>query len=163
MNTRSDNLSDLRVKGPARPPVVLHSEARSDVLPSELIRVKGPALPPVTLRSEPLTPTATVRLSLPLMSGDHGSRMFDTLHALVAKVNETEALFGRAGVWVDGERSGVQGGEIVIVLAPNDVADAVETCKRVADYLFAAARKTAGFTVKVFESEADAPVYELAA
>lgn len=164
MGTRNDDLGDLRVKGPALPPVCLTAEASSEALPSELIRVKGPALSPVTLRSEPLQPTATVHLAVPLAAGDDGTRLFATLHSLVTKVNEVEALFNRAGVWVDGAQSDVRNGEVVIVLAPNDADDAVETCKRVADYLFAASRKVAGATVKVFTADkSEKPVYELAA
>ena len=86
--------------------------------------------------------------------------MFDKLHLLVGKLNEMEALGGRAGVWVDGERSGVQGGEVVIVLVPNDPADALATCKRVANILFNA---SPGVKVKVFVAdESETPVYELA-
>ena len=108
--------------------------------------------------------TASVHLRLPLIGGADGERMFQTLHAVIGKVNEVEALFGRAGVWVDGELSGVQDGAVVVVLAPNDPTDGVETCKRVADYLFAAARKGAGVTVTVFAAEQpETPVYELAA
>lgn len=140
----------IRVKGPALPPVALVSEPSPTAAPSELIRVKGPALPQVTLRSEPLQPTATVHFVVPLAAGDDGTRLFATLHSLVTKVNEMEALFNRAGVWVDGTRSDVRNGEVVLVLAPNDAADAAETCKRVADYLFVASRKVAGATVNVF-------------
>ena len=53
---------------------------------------------------------------------------------------------------------------MVVVLAPNDPSDAIETCKRVADLLFVAARKVGGVAVKVFAAdEPETPVYELAA
>ena len=128
-----------------------------------LIRVGRP-LKRVRLTFKPSARTATVRLTVPLAAGADGERKFQTLRSLVEKVNEVEALFDRAGVWVDGTRSEVRDGEVVIVLAPNDPADALDTCKRVADYLFAASRKTPGITLKVFAAdEPETPVYELAA
>ena len=79
-------------------------------------------------------------------------------------MNEVERLFGRAGVRVDGACSGVQGSEVVLVVVPNDPADEVDTCKRVADYLFAAVRTIPGVTVKVISSANPRnPLYELAA
>lgn len=128
-----------------------------------LIRVARP-LKHVRLTFGPAAPTPTVHLTVPLAAGVDGERKFQTLRSLVEKVNEVEALFDRAGVWVDGTRSDVRDGEVVIVLAPNDPADALDTCKRVADYLFAASRKTPGITLKVFAAdEPETPVYELAA
>ena len=165
MATPSNERSRLiRVQGPALPVVRLASEAASPVPACERIRVHGPALPVVKLMSEPAASTATVHFTVPLAAGVDGERKFQTLRSLVEKVNEVEALFDRAGVWVDGTRSDVRDGEVVIVLAPNDPADALDTCKRVADYLFAASRKTPGITLKVFAAdEPETPVYELAA
>ncbi|HEY1186693.1 MAG TPA: hypothetical protein VGE74_03500 [Gemmata sp.] len=108
-----------------------------------------------------MPPTATAHLHLPLVGGADGERMFQKLNAVIGKVNELESLLDRAGVWVDGTRSGVQNGTVVLVLAP-DPTDAVETCKRVADYLFAASQKGGGITVKVFAADQpETPVYEL--
>ena len=76
-----------------------------------LIRVGGP-LKRVRLTFEPTTPPATIRLTLPLATGADGAKMFRTLGKLIEKVNEVEALFGRAGMWVDGTRSDVFGGEV---------------------------------------------------
>ncbi|MBM3983187.1 MAG: hypothetical protein FJ304_23530 [Planctomycetes bacterium] len=121
-----------------------------------LIRVSRP-LKRVTLT---FAPAASVRLTLPLVGGADGERTFEKLAAIIRIVNEMEALWNRAGVWVDGARSGVQGGEVVIVLVPNDTADALATCKRIAHILFNA---SPGATVKVFAAESEAPVYELAA
>ncbi|MBM3983188.1 MAG: hypothetical protein FJ304_23535 [Planctomycetes bacterium] len=151
----------IRVKGPALPPVTLSSERTHTAPVSELIRVKGPALPPVTLSSDP-TSSAFAVLTLPLVGGNSGEQTFVALNSIILKINEIEALCGRAGVWVNGTRSGVREGRIEIVLAPNDPTDALGTCKRVANYLFAAFN-TAGTTLKVFAAESDAPVYELAA
>lgn|GEM_PF-6656839 len=151
----------IRVQGPALPVVTLRSEANPTAPASELIRVQGPALPSVTLRSDP-PPVVTV-LELPLTSGEKGEQTFAVLNSIIQKVNEIEALFGRAGVWVDGTRSGVCEEKIEIALAPNDPTDAIETCKRLADYLFAAVRNTSGVTVKVFtKDQPDTPVYKLA-
>lgn len=121
-----------------------------------LIRVSGP-LKRIRLTFQPV---ASVRLTFPLPVAGDGARVFDKLNAIIGKLNEIEALDGRAGVWVDGARSGVQGGEVVIVLVPNDPADALATCKRIAHILFNA---SPGATVKVFAAESEAPVYELAA
>ena len=150
----------IRVQGPALPVIRLSSEANSTTPVSKLIRVPGSVAKMIPATA---TPAATVRLTLPLAAGVDGERKFQTLRSLVEKVNEVEALFDRAGVWVDGTRSDVRDGEVVIVLAPNDPADALDTCKRVADYLFAASRKTPGITLKVFAAdEPETPVYELA-
>jgi hypothetical protein len=156
----------VRLGRPAVPVVKLTAEHEPDAPPAstgEWARLSRPALSVVELMAEPIPPVATVRLALPLAAGDDGNRMFQTLRSLIEKVNEMEALFNRAGVWVDGTRSDVQGGEVVIVLAPNDPVDALETCKRVADYLFAASRKTRGIVVTVFAADQpETPVYELA-
>lgn len=125
-----------------------------------LIRVHGPALPVVRLTADPV-PMPAVRLTLPLAPGADGEERRRALHALVKKLNEMEAIGGRPGVWVDGTLSRVGDGEVVIVLAPYDLTDAVETCKRIANILFHA---SPGVTVKVFAAgEPDTPVYELAA
>lgn len=121
-----------------------------------LIRVSRP-LKRITLT---FRPAATLRLTLPLPAAGDGARVFDKLNSIIRVVNEMETIWDRAGVWVDGERSGVQNGEVVIVLAPNDPTDALATCKRIAHILFNA---SPGATVKVFAAESDAPVYELAA
>ncbi|MBP3958549.1 hypothetical protein J8F10_25145 [Gemmata sp. G18] len=127
-----------------------------------LIRVGHP-LKRGTLSFEPVPQVVTI-LELPLIGGEKGEHALAVLHSIVQKVNEIEALRGRAGVWVDGVRSGVREGKVEIVLAPNDPTHAVETCKRVADYLFAAARQTPGVVVKVFAADQpETPVYELAA
>jgi hypothetical protein len=108
-------------------------------------------------------PSAVAVLELSLVGREQGERTFTTLNSIIQKVNESEALSGHAGVWVDGVRSGVRDGKIEIVLAPNDPTDAVGTCKRFADYLFAALRQP-GLTVKVYAAdEPETPVYELAA
>ncbi len=156
----------VRLSRPAMPVVGLTAEQDADsptASTGEWVRLARPALPVVKLMAEPAAPTATVHLTLPLATGDDGERIFKTLHALIEKVNEMEALFDRAGVWVDGTRSDVRDGEVVIVLAPNDPTDAIDTCKRVADYLFAASRKAPGITLKVFVADKpEAPVYKLA-
>lgn len=165
MTTRRDESRGplVRVQGPALPVVKLVSESDPLTPTGELIRVSGPALPLVTLMSEPPVPPATVRLALPFTKERDGNHLFQMLHSVIEKANEMEAFNSRAGVRVDGARSGVRGGEVVLVVAPNDPDDAIETCKRVADYLFAAARATRGVTVQVFATDApDAPVYELA-
>jgi hypothetical protein len=154
----------IRVKGPALPPVTLRSGTTFPTSASELIRVSGPALPVVRLRSERVEPVATVVLRVPLAPGADVEGTFKRLRSLVAKVNEVEVLLDRAGVWVDGNRSGVQNGEVVIVLAPNDETDALDTCKRVSRILFDALNNAAGVTVRVFAAnEPETPVYELAA
>lgn len=90
--------------------------------------------------------------------------MFETLGAVVGKMNELEALVGRAGVSVDGGRSGVRGGEVVVVLTPNDPAGAVESCKRAADQLCAHLRSFARATLRVVADDApETPVYEVTA
>jgi hypothetical protein len=105
--------------------------------------------------------SAVAVLELPLLGGENGERTFSTLNSIIQKVNEIEALGGRAGVWVDGVRSGVREGKIEIVLAPNDPTDALETCKRVAKILFSA---SPGLTVRVFAADQPGtPIYELAA
>jgi hypothetical protein len=153
----------IRVQGPAMPVIRLASEVDPRAPVAELIRVQGSPIPLIRLTDRPV-PTATVRLTLPLQTGADGEAMFQTFRTAVEKVNEVEALFGRSGVWMDGTLSHVKDGEVVIVLAPNDSSDARETCKRVADYLFAAARSAGGVRVKVFEADRpDTPVYELAA
>ena len=96
MPAPNDDLIRLRVKGPALP-VVQFSSAEG-ALPSELIRVKGPVLPVVKLTSELRAPTATLRLTFSLAKGADGEKKFQTLHSLIEKVNEVEALFGRAGM-----------------------------------------------------------------
>lgn len=127
------------------------------VVSGPLIHVRRPAIRG-TLTFEPVDPAA-VELNLPV-AADDGPRALDTLRTLVGKVNEIEALFGRAGVRVDDGRSGLREGAAVVVLAPHDPADAVATCKRVADQLFAAVRLVPGVTVRVLA--ADQPVYVLA-
>ena len=89
--------------------------------------------------------------------------MFETLCSLIAKINEIEAIYSRAGVWVDGTRSGVRERLIEIVLAPNDPTDAIATCTRMAKILFESLDHSKGVTIRVFASDKpDTPVYELA-
>jgi hypothetical protein len=159
---RNDRDKLIRVPGPALPVVRLASEVDPSTPVSERIRVQGPALPVVKLVSEPVAPIATVQLTLPQATGTEGERRVWTLRSLIAKVNEMEALFDRAGVCVSKADSGA--GEVVIVLTPNDPADALETCMRVAKLLFEAARKTGGVSLKVFQADkSETPVCELAA
>ncbi len=151
----------IRVQGPALPVVRLISESDPTASVSELIRVQGPALPVVRLMAEPVEP-ATLEATHPAGT-PQGEREFGTLSAFVGKMNEAEQLYNRPGVRIDAERSGVRDGKVVIVLAPNDPTDAIETCKRVADYLFAAIRTIPGATVRVMvEGQPDKPVYEMA-
>jgi hypothetical protein len=106
---------------------------------------------------------AYLELALPLLPGVDGEQMFGKLNFLVGKLNEMEALFDRPGMGMDGERSGVRDRKIVIVLTPNDLADGLETCKRIADQLFAALRPVIGVTVTViFADQPEKPVYQLA-
>jgi uncharacterized protein with GYD domain len=161
-NNERDKL--IRVQGPALPVVRLASEADSSTPVSELIRVQGPALQVVKLMSEPVTPIATVQLTLPRVAGAEGERRVQTLRSLIEKVNEMEALFDRTGVCVSKTALSVGEGEVVIVLTPNDPTDALETCMRVAKLLFEAARKTGGVALRVFKAdEPETPVCELAA
>ena len=126
---------------------------------SELVRVSGPALPVVILMSAP-APVATVHLRRPLADGDDAEAIRRRMYSLTGHVNAMEAEEQRAGLSLDEARSGIRAGEVVLVLVPNDPADALATCKRVANILFNAAR---GVTVKVFAADQpNAPVYELA-
>lgn len=162
MNTSTpSNDKFVRLSRPAIPLVKLTAEHdASPVSTGEWECLSRPSVPLVRLRAEPIVPAATVRLALPLSAAGSGAQVFGRLHALIGKLNEIEDLGGRAGVWVDGVRSGVRDGEVVIVLAPNDPADAVETCKRIAHLLFNA---SPGVTVKVFVADApETPVCELA-
>jgi len=119
---------------------------------------------PVVRGTLTFEPVVTTEVELPLPGGADGGPMFETIHAVLGKLNEIEAQLGRPGVCVDGERSGVRDGKVVLVVTPNDPAGAVETCKRIADFLFAAVRTVPGVTVKVFSAESpDKPIYELAA
>jgi hypothetical protein len=159
---KNDDNRLIRVQGPALPVVKLSSESEPTAPVSELIRVHGPALPVVTLMAEPATPVTSVNLRLPL-GASNGERMLEKMHSLIARVNEIESILDRPGVWVDGARSGVQDGNVVMVLVPHDQTNAVETCKRLADQLFAAVRTFAGVTIKVMSAEnPEKPVYELA-
>ena len=122
----------------------------------------GRPLKRVGLHSEQAA-LAYVELALQLVGGADGPRMFEKLNSLVVKVNEMESLFDRAGVWLDGSQSGVRDGKVVIVLTPNDPADAIETCKRVADQLFATTRPLAGMIVTVRTADQlEKPLYQLA-
>lgn len=158
MPTPNDDLIRSRVKGPALPTVKLTSSP--DALPSQPLRVKGPPLPTVVLRGEPCA-AASVHLRRPLADGTDAEAVKERMLALAGKVNEMEVIEGRAGIRFDEARSGVRAGEVVIVLAPNDPADAIETCKRVAKILFNA---SPGVVVKVFAAdEPETPKYALPA
>ena len=124
-----------------------------------LIRV-GEPLKRVTLHFESPSPMIA-EVEMPLPAGEDGESVLGELRSLAGKLNETESLSGRPGVWVDGARSGVRDGKIVLILLPNDPADAIETCKRAADFLFAGVRTVAGATVRVFSADdPKTPVYE---
>jgi hypothetical protein len=127
-----------------------------------LIHVANP-VKHIEMTFEPVPPVVTV-VELPLLGEDKGEQTFASLNSIIQKVNEIEAIRGRAGMWVDGTQSGVREGKVEIVLAPNDPTDALNTCKRVARILFELLNSAAGITVKVFAADRpDAPVYELAA
>jgi hypothetical protein len=117
-----------------------------------LIRVSRP-LKRITLTFQPVT-TLEAEHTAPAAA--------DTLGAFVAKLNEADALYNRPGVRIDEARSGVRDGKVVLVATPNDPRDGVATCKRVADFLFAAIRDLPGAAVKVFVADKpDEPLYEL--
>lgn len=102
MATRNGECDRLiRVQGPALPVIRLASETNSTTPVSKLIRVPGLV---AKMIPAPATPAATVHLTLPLVTGADGEKVFQTLRALIEKVNEVEALFDRRGVWVDGTR-----------------------------------------------------------
>jgi hypothetical protein len=128
----------------------------------------GPLIPvsrPMKSVGHPFEPVATpyIELGLPLSHGVDADQIYRKLNSLVRKVNEMELLFDRAGVWVDGLRSGVREGMVVIVLTPNDPADPLETCKRIADQLFATTRPVAGVLVTVRAvDQSEMPLYPLA-
>jgi len=95
-----------------------------------------------------------------LANGSDAEVIKDRMYSLAAKINEMEVLEGRPGLRIDETSSGAQEGEVVLVLVPNDSANAIETCKRIANILFNA---SPGVTVKVFVADQpDTPVYELA-
>jgi hypothetical protein len=105
-------------------------------------------------------PVAIMHLRRLLTNGADADTLTHRLYSLAAKVNEMEVIEGRLGVRIDEASSGAQAGEVVLVLVPNDPADALETCKRIANILFNA---SPGVTVKVFVADQpDTPVYELA-
>jgi hypothetical protein len=103
----------------------------------------------ITLHFEPMVPVSDVsaEVEAPFGVNEDGERLLGTLNALVEKVNECEALFGRPGLRVNGERSGLRDGRVLVVVGPNDPTGAVETCKRIADQLFAALRTVPGITI----------------
>jgi hypothetical protein len=149
----------IRVRGPALPVAALVSEPDLAEPVSELSRVRGPAVRVVALMSEPVEP-AILEAAHPAAGGKNE---VGRLSSFIEKLNEADSIFNRPGVRIDESRSGVRDGRVVLVLTPNDPADAVETCKRVADYLFAAIRTIPGATVRVFVADQpDKPVYELA-
>lgn len=106
-----------------------------------LVRVGGP-LKRLRLTFRPAPPVVTV-LELPLVGSGRGEQTFAVLRAIIEKVNEIEALHGRAGVWVDAERSGVREEKVEIVLASNNPSDAIEARKCVATILGEAIRNKA--------------------
>ena len=57
----------------------------------------GPPLKRLDVDFEPVA-SASVEVSLPLVGGADGNRLFEKLKALVDKLNEMESLFDRAGV-----------------------------------------------------------------
>ena len=122
-----------------------------------LIRVRHPvAAQPVRAEVE-----------APLAPAEDGGPLLGTLRGLVGKVSECEQLLGRPALAVNGDHSGVAGGKAVVSVSPSgptDPAGAVETCKRVADALFALVRTIPGATVRVVSADQpDRPIYEPAA
>lgn len=152
----------IRVRGPALPVVALASEPNLTEPVGELIRAQGPALPVVVLPSEPVE-SAVLEAAVPPFANGEAERAYGSLSAMIGRLNDFRSLANQPGLSVDEARSGVRDGRVVLVLTPNDPTDAVETCKRVADYLFAAIRTIPGATVRVFAADRpDTPVYELA-
>lgn len=169
MSTTNDDLLALRVKGTTVPPVVLSSPP--DARGVAELRVKAPTAVPVreaqlTHVRKPLSNlTATfgpfVRLFVPVANEPEAKAKFELLKSLVARINEMEALHGRAGVELADTVPNVENGELVASFVPNDPANGVERCKRIAHYLWAAQD---GAAVRVYEAEKpESPVFEIAA
>lgn len=128
-----------------------------------------------TLRLEPVVPPVgpgaaqpvRAEVEAPLAPAEDGGPLLGTLRGLVGKVSECEQLLGRPALAVNGDHSGVAGGKAVVSVSPSgptDPAGAVETCKRVADALFALVRTIPGATVRVVSADQpDRPIYEPAA
>ncbi|WP_439631576.1 hypothetical protein [Gemmata sp.] len=148
-----------------------HAQDRQRKLP----RVGPPAIR-ASVTMEPVGPAAgaeggafqtepvRAEVGAPLSGGEDGGRLLVTLRGLVGKLSECEELLGRPGLRVHGERSGVAGGRAVVSVGPSDPVGAVETCKRVADALFALVRTIPGATVRVVSVDhPDRPIYEPAA
>jgi hypothetical protein len=160
------------VKGTTVPAVVLssHPDARSLVE----VRVTAPAVVPVVGSREPqlihvrkplVNLTATfgpfVRLFVPVANDTDARAKFELLKSLVGRINELEAFLGRAGVELADAVPNVENGELVASFVPNDPANGVERCKRIAHYLWAA---QGGAAVRVYDAEKpEAPVFEIAA
>ena len=119
----------------------------------------------ITLRFEPIEPVSvSAEIELPLLINEDGEVTHQMLRAVVGKVNECEELLGRPGVRVNDARSGVRDHRVIVVVGPNDPAGAVETCKRIADQLFAALRTVPGITIKVLSANHPGkPICEFAA
>jgi hypothetical protein len=106
---------------------------------------------------------AHIELTLPIISEDDGNKKFDLLNSAIGKLNELEALFDRPGVSVIGPQSGLLDDKVVIFIMPNEPTDAIETCKRMADWIFATVRTLAGVAIRVLSAESpDKPLYKLA-
>ena len=127
--------------------------------------------PPVIRASVTMEPVGTgtpqpvrAEVEAPLASAEDGGPLLGTLRGLVGKVSECEQLLGRPALAVHGERSGVANGKAVVSVSPGDPVGAVETCKRVADALFALIRTIPGATVRVVSVDhPDRPIYDPAA
>ena len=150
-----------RLSRPAIPMIKLAAERGPDDPPvsvSGWSRLSRPAIPVIVLAAEPSF--SSVELAFPRIDD---KPKIENLAALVERLNELEALFNRPGVTIDAERSGIRDGKTVLVVSPNDPTNAIETCKRVADFLFAIVRPITGVTVRVFSAdEPGKTIYELA-
>jgi hypothetical protein len=126
-----------------------------------LIRVNRPVTRGI-LKLVPVLGTH-IELTLPISSEGDGKRKFELLNMAIRKLNELEAMFDRPGVCVIDGESGLREGKVVLFLAPHEATDAIETCKRLADCIFATVRTLAGAAIRVLSADSPSkPLYELA-